>query len=98
MLAHGGYGCLVGLQQAVVDRVQVPLDIGEGRAQLVGNVGGQIAALLFRGLQVLGHCIEGIAQVAYLRRARGRDTLAEVALTKPLGSAAKGPNRRQNPA
>ena len=52
----------VGRKQAILHGFDVALDVGEGSAQFVGDVGHQIATLAFRILQSVSHVVESVAE------------------------------------
>ena len=90
LLAEGGDGGGVGLEESVIDGFEVALDVGEGSAEFVGNIGGQVAAELFGGGKVFSHSVEGLAEVAEFGGAGGGNALGEIALSEALGGGVEG--------
>ena len=66
------------LVHPVEDAFQIALDDVERRAQLVGDVGGQVAALLVGSLKLGDHFIEALDQFPKLGRIILRDADREV--------------------
>jgi hypothetical protein len=83
----------VGLRNPVHDVLQHGLQRGDRRAQLVGDVGDQLASLLVGGLQVGRHLVERQCQLADLVTGGGPDPAAVVALRHGTGGGGHLPQR-----
>ena len=76
----------VGGDHAVAQRLEVALQVGQRRAQLVGGVGDEVAPHLLLALQAGGHLVERVGQAGQLLGAVARDPRGVV----PVGDPARG--------
>jgi hypothetical protein len=67
------------LVDLIEDSLEITLDDMERSAQFVGNVGGQVTALLVRPFEFTDHLIEALDQFPELRRIILSDANREVA-------------------
>ncbi len=82
-------GRAVGRDDAVAQRLEVALQVGQRRPQLVGGVGDEVAAHLLLPLERGGHLVERVGEAGQLLGALARDARRVVA----VGDRA-GPRRR----
>ena len=88
----------VGLHQAVLYGLNVALDVGQGSAQFVGNVGHHGPALTFRILQGISHVVECVAQFGNFVAPLDVDAAGQVAATQPARGGGEAAYGAQNPA
>ena len=93
---EGANGFRRGLEQTVFDGLQVALDVRRGRAQFMGDVGGEVAAVTLRFFQLDGHGIETVRQLAHFRWTRGCGALRQVAPSQSSGGGAQPLQRGQS--
>ncbi len=78
---------------------ELAADGGDGRAQFVGNVGGELAHLLEAGLQALDHAVEGENQVVeFVAGIASGDAQAEVGAGDALRGLGDGEHGRERAA
>ena len=90
----------------VENAFQIALDNVQRRAQLVGDIGGEVAPLLVIALQLRHHLVKGVGQAAKVALAPFRHTYTQVAGRHCIGGghdigkrcrhAAEGAHRQRN--
>ena len=78
----------VGDDDAVAQRLEVALQVGQRRAQLVRRVGDEVAPHRLLALEAGGHLVERVGQAGQLLRAFARDAGRVVAVGDPPGRPA----------
>src|SRR5690606_16769501 len=89
----GGEGVVARLHDAVDEVLQQQPLPGKGRAQLVGDGGDEVAALLVGGGEVDGHRVERAGEPAHLVGGGRGDPLGVVAGGHPRGGRGHLPER-----
>ena len=84
-------------QHPVLDRLQIPPNVGQWRPQFVGNVGGHVAPLRIAPFQVFGHRVERRRQPLQFGWPAHRHALRQLAPTKSQGSPIQLRQRPQHP-
>ena len=71
-------------------------DVRGGRAQFMGDVGGEVASVTLRLFQLDGHGIETVRQLAHFRWASGCGALRQVVPSQSSGRGAQPLQRGQS--
>jgi hypothetical protein len=96
LFVQGGDDLGIGEGDAVLDRFQVATEVGQGRTELVGDVGDHRAAQALGAGQVAGHGVEGAGQLADLVFGDDGDALVEVAGVHAAHGGGQGVDRLED--
>ena len=78
----------VRLDHSVAQGLEVALQVGQRRPQLVRGIGDEVAPHRLLSLEAGGHLVERVGEAGELLRAVARDPCRVVALGDPAGGAA----------